>query len=404
MLTKESQAVAPLNARPPQKTHTTQPEVELVLRRPQLRRFVAAFAVFFLLTAPMALAAPSTPAIRAKQADAARAQATLDNLRTDAEVKAEEYNSVSAALDKTRGQIEQTRQRLAIEDANLRDAELTLQQRADGIYRSGGLDVIEVVLNTTSFEDFLTRVDLLARFAQSDAQVVTSVKDARQRVAATQRTLQQRESDQIALRDQAEVKRQQAEAAANKQKEFVDSLNAAVAKLIRQEEARLAAEAAARAKALAAAQARAKAAAEAAAAGGHVSVPISDGSGGSAQVVAVAMRYIGVPYVWGGESPSGFDCSGLAQYCYAQIGITIPRVSQDQFYSGKRIPADRLDMLKPGDLMFFGTDKNPDLVHHVVIFAGGDNIIEAPYTGADVRVASLSERLSHGEYVGASRY
>jgi peptidoglycan DL-endopeptidase CwlO len=369
------------------------------LRNPSIMRAVAAFAVFFLLSSSTAFAVPTTPQIAAKQAEAKQAQSKLDAMRSDLEVQVEEYDKIDASLQKTRQQIEETRFRLQLEDGHLQQAQALLDARAAGIYRGGNVDVLEVVLGTTSFEDFMTRVDLMMRIGTSDAELVGNVKDARQRVAAMKAVLDQRETEQVALRDQAAAKRQQVETAAARQKQFLDSLNGQIAQLIKQEEERLAAEAARLAKALQekrAAEARAAAANTVSNGGGRI--------GTSSDVVNIAMRYIGVPYVWGGESPSGFDCSGLAQYCYAQIGVSIPRVAQDQYYAGKHIPADRLDLLQPGDLLFFGRGKSPDAVHHVVIFAGGDNIIEAPYTGANVRVASLATRLSHGEYVGASRF
>jgi peptidoglycan DL-endopeptidase CwlO len=121
-------------------------------------------------------------------------------------------------------------------------------------------------------------------------------------------------------------------------------------------------------------------------------------------VVAVAKQYLGVPYVWGGTSPSGFDCSGLVQYCYDKIGVSLPRTSREQFKAGAYIPPNRLDLLKPGDLVFFAVNADPDEIHHVGIFAGGDSFIEAPCTGDVVRVSSLTGRIqSRGDYVGACR-
>ncbi len=376
----------------------------MLLRKSSIVRTVAAFVVFFMLSTSAALAAPTTPEIEAKKAEAAKAQSKLDDMRSDLEVQVEEYNRIDAALHKTRQQITETHARLEVEDANLRRAQQLLEERAAGIYRGGDVDMLEVLLGTTSFEDFLTRIDLLMRIGTSDARLVSAVKDAREQVAETKRSLEQRESEQVALRAKADAKKQQVEESIAREKEFLDSLNGEIAQLIKQEEERLAAEAAARAKALAEAQARAarEQAGATPASGGRAAD--GDPGAGHPEIVGIAMRYIGVPYVWGGESPSGFDCSGLAQYCYAQIGVSVPRVAQDQYYAGKHIAADRLDLLKPGDLLFFGRGKDADSVHHVVIYAGGDDIIEAPYTGADVRVASLSARLAHGEYVGASRF
>ncbi len=102
-------------------------------------------------------------------------------------------------------------------------------------------------------------------------------------------------------------------------------------------------------------------------------------------IVNYAEKFLGKPYVWGGTSPSGFDCSGLVQYVYKNCaGISLPRTSQQQQNVGT--PVSRSN-LQPGDLVFFG---NP--AGHVGIYAGGGRFIEAPHKGANVRYAYLSNR------------
>jgi len=120
--------------------------------------------------------------------------------------------------------------------------------------------------------------------------------------------------------------------------------------------------------------------------------------------VTVAKHYLGVPYVWGGTSPSGFDCSGLVQYSYAKIGITLPRTSREQFHVGTFIPRDRLDLLEPGDLVFFGYNGDAGQIHHVGMYVGSNDFIEAPASGEVVRISSLVARIeARGDYVGAAR-
>jgi cell wall-associated NlpC family hydrolase len=176
----------------------------------------------------------------------------------------------------------------------------------------------------------------------------------------------------------------------------VETLNSEVKQLIAQEEERQ--------RRLAEERARAAAAA-AAARRGRSATPVGDLPAGHPEVVDIALKYLGVPYVWGGASPAGFDCSGLCVYVYAQIGISLPRTSAAQFQAGAHIPPDRLDLLRPGDLVFFGTDGDPSRVHHVGIYAGDGNYIHAPQMGDVVKVSSLTERIaSRKDYVGASRF
>ena len=111
-------------------------------------------------------------------------------------------------------------------------------------------------------------------------------------------------------------------------------------------------------------------------------------------VVGVALSYQGVPYVWGGASPGGFDCSGLVMYSYAQIGVSLPHSSYAQYNVGVAVPRDQL---QPGDLVFF------DGLGHVGLYIGGGMFVHAPHTGTVVQVASLDSGWYAATYVGARR-
>jgi cell wall-associated NlpC family hydrolase len=127
-----------------------------------------------------------------------------------------------------------------------------------------------------------------------------------------------------------------------------------------------------------------------------------------ARVIDRAMSQLGVQYVWGGGSPRGpttgipdglgsplnligFDCSGLMQYAFAGAGISLPRVSRSQFNAGRQVPVSDV---RPGDMLFYGAP-----IHHVAMYIGNGRMIEAPYTGADVRVVPMRTRGLRSEAV-----
>jgi len=156
-----------------------------------------------------------------------------------------------------------------------------------------------------------------------------------------------------------------------------------------------------RAKALAMAAAAARAAADAARrSGGAVGRPAPEGGGvrapvgqsvtTAAQRVAAltwARTQIGKPYIAGHNGPEAYDCSGLTQWAFDKVGHHMVQFSQTQYAAGEKIPYSQL---KPGDLVFFGTDPHDwRTIHHVAIYAGHDTMVEAPHTGGHVQEVGI---------------
>jgi cell wall-associated NlpC family hydrolase len=117
------------------------------------------------------------------------------------------------------------------------------------------------------------------------------------------------------------------------------------------------------------------------------------------QAVALAYQFLGVPYVWGGETPMGFDCSGLTMYVYGQLGIKLGHYTGFQYYAGLRVPRDQL---QPGDLVFFRAN-SLGVPQHEGMYVGSGSFIHAPHTGDVVRISSLFETRYALAYVGAVR-
>ncbi|MGH4125552.1 MAG: NlpC/P60 family protein [Clostridium sp.] len=110
-------------------------------------------------------------------------------------------------------------------------------------------------------------------------------------------------------------------------------------------------------------------------------------------VIAYASNFLGTPYLWGGTTPSGFDCSGFTQYVYAHFGISVGRTTFDQINDGLQVSRDNL---QPGDLIFYGTFANP---HHMGMYIGDNNYIHAPHTGDVVKISPVGRK----DYVTARR-
>lgn len=112
-----------------------------------------------------------------------------------------------------------------------------------------------------------------------------------------------------------------------------------------------------------------------------------DAPGVAGQIVRMARSFVGTPYVWGGTTPSGFDCSGFVQYVYRKMGVNLPRVSYQQAQSGPRVA---LDKLQAGDLVAWDVSTRNNGADHIGIALGGGLIAEAPRPGVPLRVRKLS--------------
>lgn len=352
------------------------------------RAVAALFVVFVVFAAGPAQANPAAVTQAAREAAGLSGQ--VERLNDQVEIAIETSNKAVDDLEKTDRAMQENRARLAAAQRDLRVAEAGLGARVDGIYRRGNLAAIELFVGAGSFSDLINRLEALIRIGSVDSRIVRDVESYRSRVADREHRLETDHRRQQDLAARAEKARTEVEAKLADRTRALKGKEAEVAKLEAQEVARLAELRRAAEEALRVAETRSKA--RIAPAGRTSSAPPAiAGSDRGVAAVRIAERYLGVPYLWGGESPAGFDCSGLVQYVFAQLGIDLPRVSRDQKTVG--VPVER-DQLQPGDLMFFG-----DPVHHVGIYAGSGTMINAPFGGSVVRYDSIDRR----HYSGARR-
>ncbi|MFI9327786.1 C40 family peptidase [Kitasatospora sp. NPDC052868] len=115
--------------------------------------------------------------------------------------------------------------------------------------------------------------------------------------------------------------------------------------------------------------------------------PAESASGSTEAAIEYALAQLGKPYVWGGNGPSGYDCSGLVQQAYRRSGISLPRVADDQYAATTPISAGQL---RRGDLVFWSDSGRASGIHHVGIYLGGNTFVEAPRPGRTVRISTIS--------------
>jgi cell wall-associated NlpC family hydrolase len=309
-----------------------------------------------------------------KKARLRAVQAKLQAVYHEADMALEKYNQATSQLTTVQQQIKANQHLLKVAEYNLDVANTQLQSRVQNIYKTRDVGIVDVLFASNSFDDLITQMNLMERLGNSDVDTVRSI-------AAYEQDIKDRRVKLDA--DKEAAAKLVAERAA--QKSAVLAVQSRLEQMtagIKNDIQRLQQQAAAAARAAAQA-AQAADGGTSGDGGGGGSVPDPGGSGRSA-VVAIAQRYLGIPYVYGGASPSGFDCSGLTMYCYAQVGVGLAHGATLQQQASTPVP---LSALQPGDLVFFG---NASFSYHVAIYVGGGSMIHAPHTGAVVSYGSIS--------------
>lgn len=325
--------------------------------------------------------------IAAKQSQAATVKSQIDSLNGQLEAKVESYNEANLQLGQINDKITDNQTKLDAAVVQLGEMQDRLQQRLVKIYRNGDVNVLDVLMNTSDLNEFLTKYDMLTKVGEQDRNDLDQVKMLKSQVEEAKVQLASDQATQSSLVDELASEKSDIESGLAQRQQMLSGIQGEISQMQAQEQAQQAA-------ALAAQQQQA--AADNSGGGGDVGGrvgPLNPSTSGG--VVGIAMQYLGVPYVWGGASPSGFDCSGLVMYVYAQIGISLPHGATAQYAAGTPISYDEL---QPGDLVFFGSGGG--YMSHVGIYIGGGQMIHAPFEGTVVQIGSVS---SGGTFRGACR-
>jgi cell wall-associated NlpC family hydrolase len=301
--------------------------------------------------------------------------AQLDALDRELEIASQEYNNAADRLAemKSKVQVAQTDLENARQAYDLQSA--ILSQRAASNYKSGNMGMFEVLLDSKSMSDFVARVKFLNTIGLADADMASSLKGQQEVLEKQVVDLQNSKTQAESLEFEMKARRIEVTLRIEERQKMMSAAQKDLLVLLDKEAGRRSTDQTALLSDVLSGASKA-------------GIVVEPGS-----PVETALAYHGVPYLWAGASPSGFDCSGLILYVYKQHGVNLPHYSGSQFLLGTKVAvAD----LQPGDVVFFGSP-----IHHVGMYIGGGYFLHAPRTGDFVKISKLAER---SDFAGARRY
>jgi peptidoglycan DL-endopeptidase CwlO len=361
-----------------------------------------AFAALAAALAATVARAHSTPEIRAQQAHARSVLAQVDQIGNHLQAVQDREWNAKQRLTLVKKSLVENQFRLHVARGNFHAAQVRLQARLYSLYVNGAPSTVDVIAGAHSISQLIDRAESAQVLSDQDAELGKQALDFEHSVQARERQLKQLKQKRESAVREIEAEHRTVLSELGQQKRLLASIHTTISHLQAQEAARERAAKAAALERLREEEAARKAAAAAQAQQAQqaptsaptivppppVSIPTGTGAG-HPQAASIALQYLGVPYVYGGASPSGFDCSGLVMYVYAKLGISLPHYTVAQWNATEPISSPA-----PGDLVFFNG------LGHVGIYIGNGQFVDAPHTGSVVRIDSLS---NFGGYDGARR-
>lgn len=366
----------------------------------------------------------------------------MNTLHMEISVILDEITDIMVKIEDNDAKISEVEEKKAETEERIRETEATLHikieeygERLRAMYKQGNSGMISAILGAESLGDFITRAEAIIQFAKIDRQLLDEI-EAMKVALDNEKTALQKNIDDLQVlkaaneKDMADAELKKSEAdeklalleeeelkiagdlsnlenmLSSTSKSIIDDsassddqLNAAITEL-RNTRSRIITDKAdeevvryiEKAKAILKERKLERERAQASSNAGYT----GSASVSSSAIVNKAYQYLGVKYVWGGTSPSGFDCSGFIQYVYGTQGISLPRTSRAQAASGKYVS---IANAQPGDILYFGQSS----VTHVGIYIGNGKMIHSPRPGKSVEIVSISWHVNNYRIQGARR-
>lgn len=326
------------------------------------KNIAVAILLFFVVSMCNTLQAKAEP--DSDQLSLVQAVENIQECDNKIEENMDKLNKVKEQILDKENDIKDNENQLESAQKEVEQKNTQLSERLNGIQLNGGLQTttlqyLDAVFSSGDVLDAIKRVSLISQICTSDKKLILQAKESKSKLLDIKQNIEKEKSDLQKNQDDVE----------SQIKELEDQ-KSSLTKYIQDNSALLSTDT------------------------NGITIPItlpSDISPKSKALIEEAEKYLKVPYLWGGESPEGFDCSGLMQYVFKSQGIDIPRTSQEQQSFAKPISVAEI---KPGDLVF----NNSSNATHVGMYIGNDMYIQAPHTGDVVKISQLST--SNMKYVG----
>lgn len=290
-----------------------------------------------------------------------------------------ELDKLELQVAEKRGELDKANEELEKEQKNLDKQYADMKLRIRYMYEDQSASISDVILSAASMSDIINRAEYVQKVYEYDRKKLEEIAAAVENINNMKATIQNDLAELENLASSYENKKKALEQSIADMEKTVSDYDSKIERAVQK-----AAEAAAAAEAERNKQQNNG--------GGTVSYPTNanNNSAVASAIVADSYKYLGIKYVYGGSSPSGFDCSGFTQYLFKQYGITLPRSAAGQLYAGQKV--NGLAEAQPGDIICYAG--------HVALYIGNNQVIHAPYTGTVVRIQDVNMM----KIIGIRRY